>query len=455
MSESSRERLTGPRIAAFTCPEDKPQAFLWDSDTLTLAVRATPGGKKTFVFQGRMDGRSIRVSIGDPENWTIDAARKRAREIQMEIDTGRDPRIVKAERQAAHQAKRAKAKADAAPALEVWQAYIEARTPHWSERHRADHEAMSREGGQAITRGRRAGMSGTKEPGILRPLLQKPLRSITRDAVAAWLAEQVTQRPTRARLAVSLLGAFLRWCADNPAYRDQANPDACARMKKDMPRPGVRDDCLQREQLALWFDAVRKICNPAISAYLQILLLTGARRNELAPLRWEDVDLQWDSLTIRDKAASKGGYDGTRTVPLTPYCKALLLGLRKSNVRRLDGTTPEISPFVFASATSATGHITEPRIAHNRALGDAGLPPLSLHGLRRSFSTLAEWVECPAGITAQIMGHRPSAIAEKHYRRRPLDLLRMWHTKIEGWILEQAGIEQPAVEAQQKSITAA
>ena len=41
------------------------------------------------------------------------------------------------------------------------------------------------------------------------------------------------------------------------------------------------------------------------------------------------------------------------------------------------------------------------------------------------------------------MGHKPSATAEKHYRRRPIDLLRQWHTKIEGWILEQASIEQP------------
>lgn len=59
------------------------------------------------------------------------------------------------------------------------------------------------------------------------------------------------------------------------------------------------------------------------------------------------------------------------------------------------------------------------------------------------FGTLAEWVECPVGVVAQIQGHKPSATAEKHYRRRPLDLLRMWHVKIEGWILEQAGIEQP------------
>jgi hypothetical protein len=41
------------------------------------------------------------------------------------------------------------------------------------------------------------------------------------------------------------------------------------------------------------------------------------------------------------------------------------------------------------------------------------------------------------------MGHKPSATAEKHYRVRPLDLLRMWHSKIEAWVLEQAGIKQP------------
>jgi hypothetical protein len=44
---------------------------------------------------------------------------------------------------------------------------------------------------------------------------------------------------------------------------------------------------------------------------------------------------------------------------------------------------------------------------------------------------------------AQLMGHKPSATAEKHYTVRPLDLLRLHHQKIEAWILEQAGIEIP------------
>src|SRR5690606_29866220 len=155
-----------------------------------------------------------------------------------------------------------------------------------------------------------------------------------------------------------------------------------------------------------------------------------------------DVDFRWDSITICDKV------EGERTIGLTPYVKTLLLDLRKRSqapgVRYLkalegQGKIWKPSPWVFASATAASGRIQEPRIAHNKAIAEAGLPHLTIHGLRGSFGTLAEWVECPAGIVAQIMGHKPSATAEKHYRRRPLDLLRMWHSRIEEWILEQAG----------------
>ena len=70
----------------------------------------------------------------------------------------------------------------------------------------------------------------------------------------------------------------------------------------------------------------------------------------------------------------------------------------------------------------------------------AGISPITLHGLRRSFKSLTEWLECPAGVVAQIMGHKPSATAEKHYTVRPLDLLRVHHERIEAWILGQAGI---------------
>jgi hypothetical protein len=60
-------------------------------------------------------------------------------------------------------------------------------------------------------------------------------------------------------------------------------------------------DCLQREQLAAWFAAVREIPNSVISATLPGLLLTGARHEELGALRWTDRDFQWNTLAIADK----------------------------------------------------------------------------------------------------------------------------------------------------------
>ena len=91
---------------------------------------------------------------------------------------------------------------------------------------------------------------------------------------------------------------------------------------------------------------------------------------------------------------------------------------------------------------------------HRRACASAGLEGLTLHGLRRSFSTLTEWLETPAGVVAQIQGHKPSATAEKHYKRRPVDLLRVHHERIEAWILEQAGVQFTPAKAPRLSVVA-
>ena len=69
------------------------------------------------------------------------------------------------------------------------------------------------------------------------------------------------------------------------------------------------------------------------------------------------------------------------------------------------------------------------------------MPLVTFHGPRRSFKSLTEWLDIPAGVVAQIMGHKPSATAEKHYTTRPLDLLRVHHKTIEAWMLEQAWVE--------------
>lgn len=421
-----RERLTSGRIRQFSCPQGTKQAFLWDTEAPRLAVRAT-SGSKSYIFESKLNRQTLRVTIGDPKAWTIEAARAEARRLQTLVDQGIDPRQEKADRLAAVDTKKEEARRAEVTVGEAWEAYLEARKPKWGARHLRNHMNMAKAGGEKRTRGRRKGESELTQPGPLFPLLSMRMVELDADAVHAWLEPMAARTPTQGAQTYRALRAFLAWCSDRPEYSVQTHEDACTarKVREVLPQAKAKDDCLQREQLALWFEHVGKLRNPVHAAYLQALLLTGARREELAGLKWADVDFQWKGLTIRDKV------EGERTIPLTPYVAALLAPLPRRN------------EWVFSSPTAASGRLQEPRIGHVKALNAAGLPALSLHGLRRSFGTLAEWVECPAGISAQIMGHKPSAIAEKHYRRRPLDLLRQWHTKIEGWILEQAGIEQP------------
>ncbi|MFZ4537036.1 tyrosine-type recombinase/integrase [Propionivibrio sp.] len=331
---------------------------------------------------------------------------------------------------------------------EAWAQYI-ANPPKkkgktWGARHLFDHEKLmlpERIKGEGVN-------ARTLTAGVLASLAPLPLSALTADRIGAWLEEETPRRATQAALAFRLLRAFTNWCNERDEYKGIAAPDACARKvsREHLANAGVKHDSLQREQLRLWFDAVRRIQNPTIAAYLQGLLITGARRNELSGLRWEEVDFQWGSLTIRDKV------EGERTIPLTPYLGSLLRDLKRRNeaaptVRRMNtlkeaGKPWKPSPWVFSSPTSESGRLQEPSIAHRKAVAAAGLPPVSLHGLRRSFGSLSEWCEVPVGVVAQIMGHKPSATAEKHYyRERPLDLLAMWHSRIEAWILEQAGID--------------
>ena len=429
--QTNRVNLTAGRVEAFTCPTDKAQAFLWDTDTPTLALRVTPTGRKTYVFEARLNGATVRINIGTVADWPIKKARTRVQALKMLVDAGTDPREVERDRQAAAVEKKAAAvaKVEAAKVAavtvgEVWAAYIAERHPHWGDLHYRDHIDKAKAGG--LPSGRRGGGKQLTKPGPLAALMPMALCDVDQATIEAWAANEGKTRASSARLAWRLLTVFLTWCGEQPEYAPllpSKNPAKTKKAREALGKSGKKSDVLQREQLAVWFAAIEQLQNPVISSCLQMMLLTGARPGEVLALRWEDINTQWKGISIRDKV------EGTREIPVTPYMLHLLSALPRRN------------KWVFFSPTSATGCLTEPNNPHTRACQAAGLEGLTLNGLRRSFSSLTEWLEVPAGVVAQIQGHKPSATAEKHYKVRPLELLRVHHEKIEAWILEQAGIE--------------
>ncbi|MBP3980522.1 integrase family protein [Acidovorax sp. JG5] len=424
---AERINLTAGAIDRLACPAGKQQAFMRDSEAPGLRVRVTAAGAKSFVYEAKLDRQTIRRTIGDVKLWSIEQARTEARRLAVVLDNGQDPREIERQQQADKAAAKATAAVQAVTVGEVWAVYLEARRPHWGARHHADHVKLVQAGGEVSKRGTRG--RGVTVAGPLHPLMGLALRDLTAPVIEAWAAREAQTRPTSARLAWRCLKAFLSWCAEQPEYAPampSVNPAKTKKAREALGKAGVKQDALLKEQLPAWFAAVQQIQNPIAAAYLQVLVLTGARPGEVLGLRWEDVNTKWKGLTIRDKV------EGERVIPLTPYVSHLLHSL------------PRRSDWVFPS--TARGKDTEgqtlsiPRAPHTAACAVAGIEGLTLHGLRRSFKSLTEWLEIPAGVVAQIMGHKPSATAEKHYTVRPLDLLRVHHERIEAWILEQAGI---------------
>ncbi|SFT45149.1 tyrosine-type recombinase/integrase [Paraburkholderia aspalathi] len=446
----NKTNFTADRVASFQCESEKKQSIYWDAKTPGFGLRVTAAGARAYVYESRLFGKTVRLTIGDARAWTLGKARTEAARLKTVIDDGKDPREVKAGERAAHEARKAEARRKDVTLGDAWLVYLEERRPRWSELHYRDHVDLSSVGGQPKKRGK-----GLTEPGPLAPLMPLKPSDLSADRISAWLKAEAAKRPARARLAFNLLRIFAGWCESKPEYRGLVDAQAVStRIAKDtLPKRHAKADVLQREQLAAWFKAVWQIENPAMTTYLIALLITGARREEMAALKWDDVDFKWRSLSIADKVEDTG-----RMIPLTPFLASLLAELKRLNdtppnirqLRRLQqrGEYWRPSPWVFSSKTSADGRLAAPNRALHRVCQLVGIPPVTPHGLRRSFGTLAEWVEVPVGIVAQIMGHAPSALAEKHYRRRPLDLLRMWHDRIEAWLLEQAGIEFDASAAQ-------
>ncbi len=384
----------------------KKYILVYDAESTGFGVRFAAGGKKTYFIEVNKDNKTTRITLGNCETLSLSDARERARAVRYAADQGRDPRKITFESNDIAETMLV----DPVTGLEAWHVYVEERWKigAWKERTYKDHLKVAYVG------------DGAHQRGTLYDLLALPLSKIDRPAIEAWMLAN-THRKTVTRLAWRYLRAFLRWCAQTDEYSELLAEKLwpSKRAIEALGRQESKDDALQKEHLAAWFDALRRFIapeHPVESAFMQFVLLTGCRPGEARALKWNDIDYQFKTIIFRD---TKDG--GARTIGLTPYVAHLIQSL------------PQRYDYVFAGRRG--GFTTTHRFA--RIIAEkTGVPYVSEHGLRRSFGTLAEWCDLPSGVTAQIMGHKPSAIAEKHYRVRPVGMLREFHERIERFIIE-------------------
>ena len=144
---------------------------------------------------------------------------------------------------------------------------------------------------------------------------------------------------------------------------------------------------------------------------------TGARRGELLALRWVDVDLEAQTVSIRHSLTEAGGAliegepktrSGKRTIAIDPASVAVLKRHRKGQTaeRLAAGPRWRDKDLVFANGEGDWLLPNRVSSAFIAAAKRSGLPALSLHGLRHSFATIA-LVErrLPVTVVSARLGH--------------------------------------------------
>jgi integrase len=259
--------------------------FIWDDEVHGFGLKVTPAGAKSYVFTYRLGAQKPRIKIGDHGAWTPQAARDEAKRLRRLVDQGIDPRQEKRQR------------AEDRVNLEVT-SYVE----------RFIDQYLSRrwDGGfkdaAALLRNRIAARwSG------------RTLKEITR-ADVAHLLHSVEGDGAR-RMTFALIRKMFKWAVSNGDIAESP-----ARDMEPPPTLPSRDRVLSDEELALCWHAAGKLPYP-FGPFIRMLALTGQRRDEVAGMRWEELDRSrrmWTIPGARVKNAT------TNDVPLSGAALAVL-----------------------------------------------------------------------------------------------------------------------------------
>jgi integrase len=365
--ESKHMKLTQAAVERAAVPE-AGQVFLRDTVVRGLALRVIPTGAKSFIWEGWVHGRSRRITIGTFPAVSVVMARRRAERLRTEVASGVDPVVERNKLRAAAE-KAAQAERNAATFARLNEEYFERHaSKHKAERSiEEDHALLRRYIPKAWT--------GRRIKDITAEDVDRLHAAVGRDHGHYAANHLVRLLRTMFNLAKSREWKMLPADADNPAAGISLFAE---------PR---RERFLGPDELRRVNDALLE-ATPVWRAFFPLSVFLGLRRNELLTLRWANVDLDANVVTI---PRTKNG-DQLR-LPLPSAAVAILTGLAAEREDRRE--------WVFPSRVSESGHIVAPGKAWERIRERAGVADVRIHDLRH---TLASWMVAQGKQNLPIVG---------------------------------------------------
>lgn len=386
---------------------------VWDIELKGFGVRVEPSGAKSFILRYRTGGRGSAkrfITIGKYGVVTPEEARRSAREQLSLVARGSDPAQEKARQKAA------------ATIADV------------AERFLVEHVIQKRKAA-TIASYRHALLARiVPEFGSLRA------EAVTRADVARFHG-QLSAKPATANYVLAVLSSLYSWCDRQGLVPEGYNPVVRVdRFRQQGRERYLSSQELQRLGAALneaetiglpWTIEVygpkakhqprpenrRTVIDPAASAAIRLLILTGARLREILHLRWNEIDLERGLAFLPDSKT------GRKTLTLSSPALQILRGLPRG-----------ASPFVIAG--SKEGH---PRADLQRPWAaicrQADLHGVRLHDLRHTFASIGAGASLGLPIVGKLLGHsQPQTTAR--YAHLDADPVRQAANIIAGKLIE-------------------
>lgn len=346
-------------------PETKDY-WVWDGDIPGFGVRVWPSGRKVYMAQYRAAGRTRRVSLGVHGAVTPHQARKTALDVLAAVNKGENP----AEARASNRKD---------PTI-----------AEFSQRYLSDHATVKKKP-KSVAQDRRM-----LEKIILPKLGRVKLTAVDRSDVAR-LHNQLRQTPYQANRCLALLSKMFNLAERWGLRPDGSNP--CRHVEKF--KEAKRERFLTPDELgrlgAALSQAEASGESPYAVAAIKLLLLTGARLNEILTLKWSMMDFETACLRLEDSKTGK------RTIQLNGPALEVLAAIphEYDNPHVIVGNRPG-------------GHWVNLSKPWRRISAMAGLEGVRIHDLRHSHASIAAAAGLGLPIIGALLGHTQPATTQRY-----------------------------------------
>jgi len=350
---------------------------IFDMDVRGFAVCIYRGGGRAFTLDYRHAGRQRRMTFGRWPEWSVSAARDRAKEIRREIDAGGDPL---AQRGALREAPRVS---------DLIERYCAQHLPKLAERNAADQRSALAKlvapvwGRKLVTEITSTDVDKllTKvAEGRARPHKEKPNNRARK-------LQPAKPTPVRANRVGEVLRKMFTlavewsWCADNPAQR----------FHRRIETP--RERFLSKAEIASLAAALDAAEDRRAADIIRMCMLTGARLGEVRQARFEQFNLEhlsWSKPPMMTKQRR------AHRVPISDETAAI--------VRQRQLLAPSGTPWLFPGDTPGQP-VQEVRRFWAQIQKQCGIEEVHIHDLRHTFASLLVNGGASLEMIGKLLGH--------------------------------------------------